>query len=73
MDSYKLNIPPMTVHFVAKYPMRRKPVLAVSFEGESRLYKVALFNDEVTFKWFIECLEDALVQANVRRFQMEVD
>lgn len=71
MDSYKLNIPPMTIHFVAKYPMRRKPVLAVSFEGEGRLYKVASFNDEVTFKWFIECLQDAMEQADVRRFPKE--
>ena len=71
MDSYKLNIPPMTIYFFAKYPMRKKPVLAVSFEGESRLYKVASFNDEVTFKWFIECLEDAMEQAAARRFPKE--
>lgn len=71
MGSYKLNIPPMTIHFFAKYPMRRKPVLAVSFEGESCLYKVASFNDETTFEWFVECLADALEQANVRRFPEE--
>ena len=47
--------------------MRKKPVMAVSFEGENRLYKVASFNDEKTMRWFIECLDDAL-HANVRRF-----
>lgn len=71
MDSYKIDIPPMTIHFYAKYPMRKKPVLAVSFEGESCLYKVASFNDEKAFRWFIECLEEALTQSDVRRFPKE--
>ena len=73
MDSYKLIIPPMTIHFHAKFPTRKKPVIAVSFEGENCQYKVASFNDEVTFKWFIECLEDALEHANVRRFPKEAE
>ena len=60
VTDYKLNIPPMTIHFRASYPMRKKPVLSVSFDGENREYKVASFNDENTFKWFVECLEDAL-------------
>ena len=71
MDSYKLIIPPMTIHFFAKYPMRKKPVMAVSFEGENCQYKVASFNDEKTMRWFVECLDDALKQANVVRFPKE--
>ena len=39
-------------------PIRKKPVLAVRFEGESSAYKVASFNDEVTAKWFCELLEE---------------
>lgn len=35
MSSYKLIIPPMTIHFFEDYPMRKKPVMAVSFEGEN--------------------------------------
>ena len=71
MDSYKLVIPPMTIHFCAKYPLRKKPVLAVSFDDENCMYKVASFNDEKSFQWFVECLGDALKQANVRRFPEE--
>lgn len=68
MSSYKLAVPPMTIHFCEDYPMRKKPVMAVSFEGENRQYKVASFNSAETMKWFIECLDDALKQANVKRF-----
>jgi hypothetical protein len=68
MASYKLIIPPMTIHFCEKYPMRKKPVMSVSFEGENAMYKVASFNDEKTFNWFVECLNEALKAANVRRF-----
>ena len=50
----------MTIHFVAEYPMRKKPVIAVSFEGENAMYKVASFNSEETAQWFIECLEKRL-------------
>jgi hypothetical protein len=71
MDSYKLVIPPMTIHFCAELPMRKNPVITVSFEGENRQYKVASFNNKTTYKWFVECLEDALKQANVRRFPKE--
>ena len=71
MDSYKLHIPPMTIHFFAKYPMRKKPVLAVSFEGENCMYKVASFNDEETYKWFVECLSEALCEQDIRRFPKE--
>ena len=51
--------------------MRKKPVMAVSFDGENRQYKVASFNSAKTMKWFVECLDDALKQANVKRFQTE--
>ena len=66
--NYKLVIPPMTIHFYEKFPMRKKPVMAVSFDGENCQYKVASFNSLETMQWFIECLDDALKQANVRRF-----
>ena len=68
MSSYKLVIPPMTIHFCEDYPMRKKPVMAVSFEDENCLYKVASFNDKATARWFWVCLDDALRQANLRRF-----
>lgn len=71
MSSYKLEIPPMTIHFYEKYPMRKKPVMAVSFEDESRIYKVASFNDEKAMQWFVECLDDALANQKVRRFPSE--
>ena len=71
MSSYKLVIPPMTIHFCEDYPMRKKPVMAVSFDGENRQYKVASFNDEKTMRWFIECLDDALVGQKVTRFPKE--
>lgn len=66
--NYKLTIPPMTIHFCEDYPMRKKPVMAVSFEGENSMYKVASFSDKKTMRWFIECFDDALRQADVRRF-----
>ena len=71
MSSYKLIVPPMTIHFCEDYPMRKKPVMAVSFDGENCQYKVASFNDENTMRWFIECLDDALKQAKVQRFPAE--
>ena len=69
--NYKLVIPPMTIHFCEDYPMRKKPVMAVSFDGENAMYKVASFNDEKTLNWFVECLDEALKTANVRRFPAE--
>ena len=51
--------------------MRKKPVMAVSFDGENAMYKVASFNDEKTLNWFVECLDEALKTANVRRFPAE--
>ena len=69
--NYKLVIPPMTIHFMKDYPMRKKPVMAVSFEDENCLYKVASFNDEKAMDWFCECLDDALKQQDVRRFPKE--
>ena len=71
MSSYKLVIQPMTIHFYDRYPMRKKPVMAVSFDGENAVYKVASFNSEVTMKWFLECLDDALVGQKVTRFSEE--
>jgi len=68
MGSYKLVIPQMTIHFMDKFPKRKKPVIAVSFEGENRLYKIASFNDGIAFNWFVECLEDALEREDVRQF-----
>lgn len=68
MGSYKLVIPPMTIHFNEHFPMRKKPVMAVSFDGENCQYKVASFNSAETMQWFVDCLSDALEQANVRRF-----
>lgn len=73
MDSYKLTIPPMTVHFCAHYPMRKKPVLAVSFEGENSQYKVASFNSAETYKWFVERLEEALNQSKVTRARRDAE
>lgn len=71
MSSYKLVIPPMTIHFDEHFPERKKPVMAVSFDGENCLYKVASFNSAETMQWFVECLDDALKQANARRFPAE--
>lgn len=71
MSSYKLIIPPMTIHFYEDFPMRKKPVMAVSFEGENCQYKVASFNSEETMRWFVERLAVALMQANVKRFPAE--
>ena len=69
--SYKLVIPPMTIHFCEEYPLRKKPVMAVSFEGENCQYKVASFNSEETMRLFVECLDYALKRANVKRFPAE--
>ena len=68
---YKLIIPPMTIHFCEEYPIRKKPVMAVSFEGGNCQYKVASFNSAETMRWFVECLDDALKQANMKRSPAE--
>ena len=60
MESKRLELNGMTIHFSKEFPMRKKPVIAVSFDGESELYKVASFNSEETAQWFLECLEEAL-------------
>ena len=62
MESKKLELHGMTIHFCKDYPMRKKPVIAVSFEGENELYKVASFNSEEAAQWFLECLEEALAR-----------
>ena len=60
MDSKKIVLRDMTIHFFANYPMRKKPVIAVSFEDENAIYKVASFNSEETARWFLECLEERM-------------
>ena len=42
------------------YPVRKKPVLCVRFEDESRSYAVASFKDEKTAHWFCELIEERL-------------
>lgn len=69
--SYKLVIPPMTIYFYSEYPMRKKPVMAVSFEDKNCVYKVASFNSSETMQWFVDCLDEALAGQNVRRFPEE--
>lgn len=69
--NYELYIPPMTIHFCEDYLMGKKPVMAVSFEGGNCQCKVASFNSTETMRWFVECLDDALKQANVKRFPVE--
>lgn len=41
-------------------PIRKKPVLAVRFDGESHVYKVASFNDETTANWFCDIMAEFL-------------
>ena len=60
MESKRLELKGMRIHFFKEFPMRKKPVIAVSFEGENAIYKVACFNSEETAQWFLECLEEAL-------------
>lgn len=47
---------------VAKWPERKKPILTVRFEGESREYKVASFNSGKTAHWFVEIMKEALLK-----------
>ena len=67
MSDYKVDLHPLTIHFCDEYPGRKKPVMAVSFAGESAMRKVASFNDEKTMKWFVECLDEAIWWNRVRR------
>ena len=39
-------------------PLRKKPVLAVSFENENKTYKAASFNDKETAEWFCGVMEE---------------
>ena len=44
--------------FVQKWESHKKPVLAVQFENENRIYKVASFNSIETADWFVEVMEE---------------
>lgn len=44
----------MVVHM----PHRKKPCLAIQFEGENEMYKVASFNSKKTAHWFLEIFEE---------------
>lgn len=39
-------------------PWKKLPVLAVEFDGENKVYKVASFNSEETAKWFCDVMEE---------------
>lgn len=39
-------------------PMRKKPVLVVSFDGEATHYKVASFNSKAEAEWFAEICDE---------------
>ena len=39
-------------------PLRKKPVLAVSFENENKHFKVASFNDKESADWFCDVMEE---------------
>lgn len=43
---------------VQKWESHKLPVLAVQFDGENRIYKVASFNSEKTAHWFAEIMEE---------------
>lgn len=43
---------------VQKWESHKRPVLAVQFEGENRIYKVASFNSVETANWFCEIMEE---------------
>lgn len=43
---------------VQKWQTHKNPVLAVQFDGENRVYKVASFNSEETAHWFEEIAEE---------------
>lgn len=43
---------------VQKWVGRKHPVVAVRFENENRVYKVASFSSVETANWFIEVMEE---------------
>ena len=43
---------------VQKWASHKKPVLAVQFENENRIYKVASFNSIETADWFAGVMEE---------------
>ena len=43
---------------VQRWDSHKHPVLAVRFEDENRVYKVASFNSEETAHWFEEIMEE---------------
>lgn len=43
---------------VEHWPQKKLPVLAVHFDGENKVYKVASFKDEQTAEWFCEVMEE---------------
>ena len=45
---------------VAKWDDHKLPVLAVRFEDENRIYKVASFNSIETATWFVEVMQEFL-------------
>lgn len=52
---------------IQKWESHKLPVLAVQFEGENRIYKVASFNSIETANWFAEIAEEffkGMVQTN---------
>lgn len=56
---YSLAIGKMTIHAL-KLPTNKHHVLAVKFDDEDCLYKVALFRTEADARWFMECLAEQL-------------
>jgi len=54
-----LKVKDMAVH-IQKWPTHKKPVLAVSFDNENCIYKIASFNSEETAEWFVKNLEERL-------------
>lgn len=43
---------------VQKWDTHKHPVLAVQFEDENKIYKVASFNSAETANWFVEVMEE---------------
>lgn len=43
---------------VQRWPSHKLPVLALQFENENSVYKVASFNSEDTAHWFEEIMEE---------------
>ena len=49
-------------------PGKKRPVLALSFDGSRNYYRVATFDNEKAAQWFMEVLEEFL-----QRITTEVD